>query len=872
MSWKQQINLGCSFQTPKCSSLGPQIVNAPLSVIFQYDIACNLGSGSLVGFTSYVTGGVQPYSYNWNFGDGSTSTSASPQHTYTNPGNYTASLIVTDAEGDIQSYSLVINAPSQLLLGSVVTQNPLCNNHTTGTGSFTATGGVSPYTFNVTTNTANANFSQNGDVYSFSNAGPGVIEVTVTDANSCTASSSATITAIDNEAPVLTVPTTGLALGCNPSSLPTVASVTAASSATDDYGTPTITAIAGAVTGTCEKSQPFTVTATDTCGNTDVETVTYTWTEDLIAPVILTTAVSEDKGCNPTIVAPEFTLTEACSPGDIVVATAGVTGTGCAKSQTWTANYTDACNNAAAEVSVTYTWTEDLIAPVISTTAVSGDKGCNPAIVAPVFTLTEACSPGDIVVTTAGVAGTGCEKSQTWTANFTDACNNAADEVSITYSWIEDLVKPVIVTTATNQNLGCNPEAIVPPVFTLTEACSPGTIVVVDGGVQGTDCAKSQTWTANFTDACNNAADEVSITYSWIEDLVKPVITTTATNQNLGCNPEAIVPPVFTLTEACSPGTIVVVDGGVQGTGCAKTQTWTANFTDACGNVADEKVITYTWTEDAIAPIIATTAVSGDKGCNPAIVAPVFTLTEACSPGDIVVTTAGVAGTGCEKSQTWMANFTDECGNAAAEVSVTYTWNEDSEAPVLTVPTAGLALGCNPSSLPTVSSVIEASSATDNCGTPTITAVEGAVTGTCSKSQAFTVTATDACGNTDVETVTYTWVDDDSEAPVLTVPTTGLALGCNPSSLPTEASVIAGSSATDDCGTPAITALAGAITGECTKSQTFTVTATDGCGNTDVKTVTYTWTVDTELPVISTTAVNNQDLGCNPTTITAPVF
>ncbi|MFN8135054.1 MAG: hypothetical protein U0Z17_07465 [Bacteroidales bacterium] len=45
-----------------------------------------------------------------------------------------------------------------------------------------------------------------------------------------------------------------------------------------------------------------------------------------------------------------------------------------------------------------------------------------------------------------------------------------------------------------------------------------------------------------------------------------------------------------------------VVDGGVLGTGCAKSQTWTATFTDACNNVADEEIITYTWTEDLIKP------------------------------------------------------------------------------------------------------------------------------------------------------------------------------------------------------------------------------------------------------------------------------
>ncbi|MBK8349711.1 MAG: hypothetical protein IPL08_19660 [Saprospiraceae bacterium] len=37
------------------------------------------------------------------------------------------------------------------------------------------------------------------------------------------------------------------------------------------------------------------------------------------------------------------------------------------------------------------------------------------------------------------------------------------------------------------------------------------------------------------------------------------------------------------------------------------------HFTDGCGNVADEVVVTYTWTVDAIKPVIATTAVSENK-------------------------------------------------------------------------------------------------------------------------------------------------------------------------------------------------------------------------------------------------------------------
>ena len=113
-----------------------------------------------------------------------------------------------------------------------------------------------------------------------------------------------------------------------------------------------------------------------------------------------------------------------------VVTTAGPTNTGCAYSQTWTANYTDACGNAAAPVAITYTWTQDTRAPVISTTAVSGPLRLQSDVTAPTFTGLDNCdgvfTP---VVSTAGPSNTGCAYTQTWTANYTDACGNAAAPV-----------------------------------------------------------------------------------------------------------------------------------------------------------------------------------------------------------------------------------------------------------------------------------------------------------------------------------------------------------------------------------------------------------------------------------------------------------
>ena len=49
-----------------------------------------------VNFTNQSTGAI---SYRWSFGDGNTSTQQNPSHTYTAFGNYTVSLIVTNASG-----------------------------------------------------------------------------------------------------------------------------------------------------------------------------------------------------------------------------------------------------------------------------------------------------------------------------------------------------------------------------------------------------------------------------------------------------------------------------------------------------------------------------------------------------------------------------------------------------------------------------------------------------------------------------------------------------------------------------------------------------------------------------------------------------
>ncbi|MBK8671153.1 MAG: T9SS type A sorting domain-containing protein [Saprospiraceae bacterium] len=251
--------------------------------------------------------------------------------------------------------------------------------------------------------------------------------------------------------------------------------------------------------------------------------------------------------------------------------------------------------------------------------------------------------------------------------------------------------------------------------------------------------------------------------YLGVEDVVIPVISVVTSADPAGtCNPSSIVAPTFEATDNCLASAVSVTPttAGPTGPACARTQTWTANYTDACTNAAVPVSVTYTWVEDVVIPVISVVTSADPAGtCNPSsIVAPTFEATDNClaSAVSVTPTTAGPTGPACARTQTWTANYTDACTNAAVAVSVTYTWTEDNLAPVLTVPTTGLNLGENPTVLPTVTSIIAASSVTDNCQA-TMSAIAGELVGDCDKSQVFTITATDACGNTDVETVTYTW-------------------------------------------------------------------------------------------------------------------
>ena len=482
--------------------------------------------------------------------------------------------------------------------------------------------------------------------------------------------------------------------------------------------------------------------------------------------------------------------------------------------------------------------------PSITGTATATDT-CDPN---PVVTFTDAAGP----VSCTGIPGI----NRTWKA--TDASGNSSTCVqSITYT---NTTAPTI-TVPTGSNLGCNPatpptDASITALVTATDTCGVPTVNVSHVDTT-TGCVVTRTFTVTATDGCGNASAAQTVVYSWTADTTPPTVTV-PTGSNLGCNPatlptDASVKALVTASDNCGVANVTVthVDSG---TACAMTRTFTVTATDACGNASAAQTVVYSWTVDTTAPTV-TVPTGSSLGCNPttlptdASVKALVTATGTCSTPTVSVSHVD-ATSGCTLTRTFTVTATDACGNASAAQTVVYSWTVDTTAPIVTFPT-GSSLGCNPATLPTVASVKALVTATDTCSTPTVNVSFVDATAGCVVTRTFTVTATDACGNASAaRTVVYSWTVDTT-APTVTVPT-GSSLGCNPTTLPTVASVKALVTATDTCSTPTVNVTSADTTTGCVVTRTFTVTATDACGNASAaQTVVYSWTADTAAPSIT---------------------
>jgi len=341
-----------------------------------------------------------------------------------------------------------------------------------------------------------------------------------------------------------------------------------------------------------------------------------------------------------------------------------------------------------------------------------------------------------------------------WTA--TDACGNtrtATQRINVI-----DTQKPAFLNPPANVTVQCtNIPAVTNPVA--TDNCDQDVAITYVGQTKTNgSCPNAYTLTRRWvaSDNCNNT---VSISQRiTVVDNIKPVFTSVPGNVTLNCT--QAIPPVGTATasDACGGNvTVTYLGAWNMNASCPGNyqimRQWKA--TDVCGNVTTAAQIISI--EDKTAPTFTNFPNNVTIQCSqapPAVTNPVAA--DGCG-GYVNITylgqirTNGNCANNYTLTRTWRA--TDQCGNSTIRAQVITV--QDTQAPTFvgSIP-ASTTVICAPKCIPDP----PAMTATDNCGSATVTMQEAQSPGDCSTGYTVTRTwtATDACGNAKQHTQVFT--------------------------------------------------------------------------------------------------------------------
>lgn len=211
-TWSQSVSSGSSASnlaagtynitvhdnTSNCNAFATAVVGQPTQIVITVtttDVSCNGGSNGVASAT--VTGGAGGYTYQWLTSPAQTTSAISGL----SAGNII--LNVTDANSCQATKTVTINQPTAIT-GTINKTDVSCHGGSNGVALASATGGTGPYTYGWSTSPA-----QNGPTAS--NLVAGGYTTTITDANGCTTTQSATI----SEPAAIAFSTTVTDVACN---------------------------------------------------------------------------------------------------------------------------------------------------------------------------------------------------------------------------------------------------------------------------------------------------------------------------------------------------------------------------------------------------------------------------------------------------------------------------------------------------------------------------------------------------------------------------------------------------------------------------------------------------------------------------------
>ncbi|MBK9016578.1 MAG: DUF11 domain-containing protein [Saprospiraceae bacterium] len=384
----------------------------------------------------------------------------------------------------------------------------------------------------------------------------------------------------------------------------------------------------------------------------------------------------------------------------------------------------------------------------------------------------------------------------------------------------------------------------------------------------------TRTWTAT-DDFGNSSQATQTIT---VTDTQSPVIAGAVADVTGTCSSSDVPMPQLSATDNCTDVLTLTFTADTTQLACGYHVLRTWAFTDECGNTA---IATQNITlEDTEAPVFDPTSgsalaffasqnASANGGVSLAI-GDKLTANQTWSIGNQTMPNfAGVAtdnctapdqigfrvlnivevNSGCEHSFVVSFEVLDACGNVAPALFTATASFVDDKAPSFASLPQDLSVNCGNVPAPAILS------ASDDSGIVSVDFGETELPG-CPIIITRTWTATDGCGNLTIakQKITVT----DNAAPVIAnVPANKMASCENVPPVPTNVL------ATDNCSgaTPVVFSetIAG---GNCQYTITRTWTATDACGNSDIK-QQYIWVADNTAPTIATNPSTNLTVSCD---------
>jgi len=139
----------------------------------------------VIQFNGNATGGVEPYNWSWDFGDESNATQQNPQHTYSEVGEYTIILTVTDASNETvqnETTAVIVNeSGDEFTVNAGGDYEAKVNETIQFLGA--ADGGVEPYNWSWDFGDGNISYEQNPQ-HAYSAQGVYEINLSVLDNDS----------------------------------------------------------------------------------------------------------------------------------------------------------------------------------------------------------------------------------------------------------------------------------------------------------------------------------------------------------------------------------------------------------------------------------------------------------------------------------------------------------------------------------------------------------------------------------------------------------------------------------------------------------------------------------------------------------------